>query len=245
MRQVMESRGLGISVIAMGRRNERSDSGPAPNRRESRGVGERDHGPNTQGPQTASTQGSYMASSQKWCGGQPQDQGQPSCSTQGSQKISRKLSMKDRCEHSHDLQLLYFKRNTQINAMIQHRLQGTKSRGKQSSSTQINSCIIVALEHFALASSRSTPKMRRVLSSHAANLQVISTHTRNLKGRSIRFKDPSYLPSNRRTALLPNLPSWPDPRSDSSTMEARCPQLKDLERDLIAPCTNIDRHQSW
>ena len=46
MRQVMESRGLGDFVFAMERWEQRPDYGPALNRCESRGVGERDHGLN-------------------------------------------------------------------------------------------------------------------------------------------------------------------------------------------------------
>ena len=224
MRQVMESRGLGNFVVSMERLKKRSDSGPAPNRRESRSVDERDHGPNPQGSQIASTQGVQTADSRKWWG-QGQDQHQ--------------------CENSHDSQLLYFRCITQMNAILQRRHQGTKYRGKQSSSTQINSCVNVALENLALEPSYSTHKMRRVLSSHAANLQVISTPTENLNGRSIIFKGPSYLPSTRGKALLPKLPSRPDSQSDSSTIEARCPLLKDLEGGVIVPLTNIDRYQPW
>ena len=241
----MESRGLGTFVILMERRKKRSDSGPAPNRRESRSVDERDHGPNPQVSQIARTQGIYTTDSQTSCGGQAQDQNHTSCSTQGSQKVSCELSIKDKCEKTHDSQLLYFKSNTQINAIIQHMHQGTKYRGKKSSSIQINSCINVALENLALEQCRSTHNMRRILSSHAANLQVTSALTENLNGLSIIFKDPSYLPSTRRKALLPNSFSRRDPQSDSSTVEARCPLLKHLEGGEILPLTNIDQHQPW
>ena len=245
MRQVMESRGLGKFVISMERRKKRSDSGLATNRRGSRSADEREHGPEPQGSQIASTQGTYTAYSQKSCGGQAQDQDHTSCSTQGSQNLSRQLSIIDKCDKTHDPQLLYFRYNTQINVIIQHRHQGTKYRGKQFYSAQINSCINVALENLALAPSHSTYKMRIILSSHAAKLQVLSTPTGNLTGRRIIFKVPSYLPSILQKALLPPLPSWPDSRSGSSTMEARCPLAKDREGGVIVPLTNIDQQQSW
>ena len=244
MRQVMESRGLGRFVILMERRKKRSHSGPAPNRRESWSVDERDHGPNPQASQIASTQGIYTADSRKSCVGQAQVQDHTSCSTQGSQKLSRELSIIDKCEKTHDSQPLYFRYNIHINAIIQHRHQGTKFRGKQSS-TQINSCIDVALENLALEPFRPTHKMRRLLPSYAANLQVISTPIENLNGRSIVFKDSSYLPSTRQKAFLPNSPSRPNPQSDRSTVEARCPLVKDLDGGVIVPSTNIDQHQSW
>ena len=225
MRRVMEGRRLGKCVISMERLKKLSDSGPAPNCRESKSVDERDQGPNPQGSQIASTQGTYTADSRKWFEGQGQDQ--------------------DQYENSHDFQLLYVRCIIQMNAIIQHRHQGTNYRGKQSFSTQINSCMNVALENLALEPSHSTHNMRRVLSSHAANLQVISTSTENLNGRSITFKDSSHLPSTRRKALLPNLSSRRDPQSDSSTVEARCPVLKDLDRGVIVPLTKIDQHQPW
>ena len=197
MRQIIESRGLGNLVVSMERLKKRSDSGPPPDRRESKSADERDHGPNSQRSQIASTQGIYTADSRKWWG-QGQDQ--------------------DQCNNSHDSQVLYFSCIIQMNAIIQHRHQGTKYRGKQSTSTQINSCINVALGNLASDPSHSTHKMRRNLSSHAANLQVISTPTENLNG---------------------------DPQFDSSTIEARCPLLKDLERGMIFTLTNTDRYQPW
>ena len=242
MRQVMESRGLGKFIVSMDRRQRGSDFGPAPNRRASTSVDERDHGPNPQGSQIASTPGIYTANSRKSCRGEGQNQDHSSCSTQGSQKLPRELSIMDKCEKTHDSQFLYFRCITQMNNIIQHKHQGLKYQGRQSSSTQINSCIKVAFENFALELFRSTHKTRRILSSHAANLQVISTPTENLNGRSTIFKDTSYLPSTRRKAILPNLPSWPDPRSGSSIIEAL---LKDLEGAMIVPLTNIDQHQPW
>ena len=226
MRQVMESRGLGKFVVSMERRKKRSDSGPAPNCCESKSVDERDHGPNSQGSKITSTQGTYTADIRKWCGGQGQEQ--------------------DQCENSHDSQLLYVRCIIQMNAIVQDRHQGTKYRGKQSSSIQVNSCINVALENLALEPTHSTHKMRRNLSSHTANLQVISTPTENLNGSSIIVKDSPYLPSTRWKALAPNLSSRRDPQSDSSTIEARCPLLKDLEGGVIVPLKNIiDWYQPW
>ena len=222
----MESRGLGKFLVSMGRWKKRSDSGPAPNCRESKSVDERDHGPDPQGSQIASTPGTYTADSRKWCGGQGQEQAQ--------------------CENSYDSQLLYVKCIIQMNAIIQDRYQGAKYRGKQFSSAEVNSCINVASENLALEPTHSTHKMRRNLSSQAANLQVIPTPTENFNGSSIIFKDSSYFPSTRWKALLLNLSSPRNPQSDSSTIEGRCPLLNDLEGGVIVPLRNIiDWYQPW